>query len=59
MDDLTPHDNFLYLMSELEQAIERRTIVWSIESSREAQRRLYKLAATIHRMTLAKGDGDS
>jgi hypothetical protein len=51
------HDTFLRLLTELEHAIERGTIVWSIESSREAQRRLYKLADTIHRITLAKDDG--
>jgi hypothetical protein len=31
---LTPQENFLYLLSELERAVARGTIVWSLELSR-------------------------
>ena len=30
----TPQENFLYLLSELERAVARGTIVWSLELSR-------------------------
>jgi hypothetical protein len=45
----TQLENLLYLLTELEQAVERGTIVWSPKLSRTTQRRLFKLADLIHR----------
>jgi hypothetical protein len=43
----TPYDNFLYLLFELERAVERNGIDWSAASSREIPDRLRKIAAKV------------
>jgi hypothetical protein len=59
MDDVpTRYDNFLYLLAELEQAIERNTIQWDAKSSISAQRRLDRLTAKLRRIA-TKSTGHS
>jgi hypothetical protein len=43
IDPPTPYENFLYLLAEMEVAIERGTIRWSPETAKEARRRLGRL----------------
>jgi hypothetical protein len=52
VDDETPtaNDNLMYLLYELERAMEQPTISWSAELVATAQRRLEALAANIRRM---------
>ncbi|MGA9017243.1 MAG: hypothetical protein WB509_32500, partial [Acetobacteraceae bacterium] len=46
----TPHDQFLYLLAEMEAAIERGTIRWEAESAVSAQQRLDRLSAILRRI---------
>ena len=46
----TPHDQFLYLLAEMEAAIERGTIQWDAESAVSAQQRLDRLSAILRRI---------
>jgi hypothetical protein len=46
-DDPTPNDNLLYLLKELENAIERPTIVWSSDLAAGVKRRLEGLVQTV------------
>jgi hypothetical protein len=39
----TPYENFLYLLSEIERALERGVIVWPSGAAKEAQRRIARL----------------
>jgi hypothetical protein len=39
----TPYENFLYLLSEIEQALERGVIVWAPDGAKNAQRRVARL----------------
>jgi hypothetical protein len=43
IDPPTPYGNFLYLLAEMEAAIERGTIRWSPETAQAARRRLGRL----------------
>jgi hypothetical protein len=45
-----PYENFIYLVAELEAALDRRTIHWSAPSVRAAQQRLAKLSAELHQI---------
>jgi len=51
----TPYDHFLYLLFELERAVERKGIDWSATNARLIQGRLLKLAEKVAR---AAGSGD-
>jgi len=46
-DDPTPNDNLLYLLRELENAIERPTIVWSSDLATGVKRRLEGLGQAV------------
>jgi hypothetical protein len=46
-DDPTPGDNVLYLLSELEDAIERSTVTWSAQLAGDVQRRLENIARAV------------
>lgn len=46
-DDPTPNDNLLYLIRELENAIERPTIVWSSDLAADVKRRLEGLVQAV------------
>jgi hypothetical protein len=43
IDPPAPYENFLYLLAEMEAAIDRGTIRWSPETAKAAQRRLGRL----------------
>jgi hypothetical protein len=53
-DDPTPGDNVLYLLSELEHAIERPTVTWSTQLAGDVQRRLENIAQAV-RQIVARG----
>jgi hypothetical protein len=55
---LTPQENFLYLLSELERAVGRGTIVWSLELSRLPSFD-FQLPDMIHRATSPPPISDS
>jgi len=38
-----PHDNFLYLLAELEATLERGSIIWPPGAAKAAQRRIGRL----------------
>jgi hypothetical protein len=44
------YENFLYLLAEMEFALARQKIEWTIESAEAAQRRLEKLATELRAM---------
>jgi hypothetical protein len=46
----THHENFLYLLGELERVVERGVIEWNAESALAAQHRLDRLAAMVRRI---------
>jgi hypothetical protein len=46
-DDPTPNDNLLYLLRELEKAIEKPTIVWSSDLAAGVKRRLEGLVQAV------------
>ena len=48
--------NFLYLLSELEQAVERGTIKWDAAAALSAQQRLDRLAAILRRIAAEARD---
>jgi len=43
-------DNFMYLLSELERAVELGGIEWDAASALAAQQRLYRLAAIVQQI---------
>jgi hypothetical protein len=49
-DNPTPPDQFLYLLAEMEAAVERGTIQWDAESAMSAQQRLDRLNAILRRI---------
>ena len=52
----TPQENFLGLLAELEQAIERNTIEWDATSAISTQQRLDRLAAMMRRIAAGVRD---
>jgi hypothetical protein len=52
----TPQENFLGLLTELEQAIERNTIEWDATSAISTQQRLDRLAAMMRRIAAGVRD---
>ena len=44
---VTAHENFLYLLTEMEASLERGNIQWTVESVETAQRRLTNLLADV------------
>ena len=52
----TPQENFLGLLAELEQAIERNTIEWDATSAISTQQRLDRLAAIMRRIAAGVRD---
>jgi hypothetical protein len=46
----THPENFLYLLGELERAVERGVIEWNAESALAAKHRLDRLAAMVRRI---------
>jgi hypothetical protein len=51
------HGWFMYLLAELETAIERDAPHWDADAAKDAQRRLDDVAAKVHKL-LAKIAGD-
>jgi len=49
-------ENFLYLLSELEQAVGRGTIKWDADAALSAQQRLDRLAAILRRIAAEARD---
>jgi len=49
-------ENFLYLLSELEQAVARDTIKWDAAAALSAQKRLDRLAAILQRIAAEARD---
>jgi len=49
-------ENFLYLLSELEQAVARDTIKWDAAAALSAQERLDRLAAILQRIVAEARD---
>jgi hypothetical protein len=49
-------ENFLYLLSELEQAVARDTIKWDAAAALSAQKRLDRLAAILRRIAAEARD---
>lgn len=45
--EVTAHENFLYLLAEMEASIERGTIRWTAELAETAQRRLANIYADV------------
>ena len=46
----TQSENLLYLLTELELAVERPTVEWSAELAASVQRRLAKLVRVVHQV---------
>jgi hypothetical protein len=46
----TSHENFLYLMTELEQVVGSGEVMWSAASSIAAWRRIAKLTAAVQQL---------
>jgi hypothetical protein len=44
---VTAHENFLYLLAEMEASLQRGTIQWTAESAEAAQRRVTNLLADL------------
>ena len=57
-DDLpTPYEHFLWLLFELEQAVERKGIDWSAANPHLIQGRLLKLTEKVARASNPRGGG--
>jgi len=56
LDTPMASENFLYLLSELEQAVERGTIKWDAAAALSAQQRLDRLAAILRRIAAEARD---
>jgi hypothetical protein len=51
------YDKFLYLLWEMESAVERNVIQWSTEAAETARHRLENLASALSHIAIRLGDG--